>query len=307
MKRARLELSTRYDPKPVEEKWYEHWSSGGYFHAEPNGRKPYCIVIPPPNVTSVLHMGHALNNTIQDVLIRWRRMQGFNSLWVPGVDHAGIATQNVVERELASEGLTRHDLGRDEFVKRVFIWKEQYGGAIIDQLKKLGCSCDWERERFTMDEGLSRAVREAFVTLYERGLIYRGKYIINWCPRCGTALADDEVDRDEHQGHLWHMKYPMENGEGHITVATTRPETMLGDVAVAVNPADDRYKNLIGKRVILPIMNRPMPVIADHAVDKEFGTGALKITPAHDPLDFDIAQRHGLEPLCVMNPDATMN
>jgi len=307
VKRARLELSTRYDPKPVEEKWYEHWSSGGYFHAEPNGREPYCIVIPPPNVTSVLHMGHALNNTIQDVLIRWRRMQGCNSLWVPGVDHAGIATQNVVERELAGEGLTRHDLGRDEFVKRVFIWKEQYGGAIIDQLKKLGCSCDWERERFTMDEGLSRAVREAFVTLYERGLIYRGKYIINWCPRCGTALADDEVERDEHQGHLWYMKYPMENGEGHITVATTRPETMLGDVAVAVNPADDRYRNLIGKRVILPIINRPMPVIADHAVDKEFGTGALKITPAHDPVDFEIAQRHGLEPLCVMNPDATMN
>jgi len=291
----------------VEKERYGHWSSRGYFHPEPDTREPYCIVIPPPNVTSVLHMGHALNNTLQDVLVRWRRMQGYNCLWVPGVDHAGIATQNVVERELSNEGLTRHDLGRDAFVERVFAWKEQYGGAITDQLKRLGCSCDWERERFTMDEGLSLAVREAFVTLYRRGLVYRGKYIINWCPRCGTALADDEVERDEQQGHLWYIRYPLESGDGHVTVATTRPETMLGDVAVAVSPSDPRYAELIGKRAVLPLMGRPIPVIADHAVDKEFGTGALKITPAHDPVDFEIAQRHELQPLCVMNPDGTMN
>ena len=307
MKRAEPGLPSRYDHTPVEDRWYEHWRSRGYFHPEPNARQPYCIVIPPPNVTSVLHMGHALNNTIQDVLVRWRRMQGYSSLWVPGVDHAGIATQNVVERELASEGLTRHDLGRDDFIKRVFAWKEQYGGAITDQLKRLGCCCDWQRERFTMDEGLSRAVREAFVTLYRRGLIYRGKYIINWCPRCGTALADDEVERSEQEGHLWYIKYPLQNGDGHITVATTRPETMLGDVAVAVSPSDPRFEHLVGKRVVLPLMDRPIPVLADHAVDKEFGTGALKITPAHDPVDFEIAQRHALQPLCVMNPDATMN
>jgi len=307
VKRAEPGLPSRYDHTPVEDRWYEHWRSRGYFHPEPNARQPYCIVIPPPNVTSVLHMGHALNNTIQDVLVRWRRMQGYSSLWVPGVDHAGIATQNVVERELASEGLTRHDLGRDDFIKRVFAWKEQYGGAITDQLKRLGCCCDWQRERFTMDEGLSRAVREAFVTLYRRGLIYRGKYIINWCPRCGTALADDEVERSEQEGHLWYIKYPLQNGDGHITVATTRPETMLGDVAVAVSPSDPRFEHLVGKRVVLPLMDRPIPVLADHAVDKEFGTGALKITPAHDPVDFEIAQRHALQPLCVMNPDATMN
>ncbi len=307
MKKHESELPTRYDPKPVEEKWYRYWNDSGFFHTDPDGRESYCIVIPPPNVTAVLHMGQALNNTIQDILIRWNRMRGYNTLWVPGVDHAAIATQNVVERELAKEGLSRHDLGREEFVKRVLAWKDKYGSAIIDQLKKLGCSCDWQRERFTMDEGLSRAVREAFIKLYDRGLIYRGKYIINWCPRCETALSDDEVEREEHQGHLWYIRYPLQDADGAVTVATTRPETMLGDVAVAVHPDDERYTKLVGENVILPIMNRPIPLIADPAVEKEFGTGALKITPAHDPVDFEIAQRHNLDALQVMNTDGTMN
>jgi valyl-tRNA synthetase len=302
-------LSTRYDPAPVESKWYRRWEETGVFSAKAEGDGPaYCIVIPPPNVTGALHMGHALNNTLQDILIRWRRMAGDNALWMPGTDHAGIATQNVVEKALASEGLERHDLGREKFVERVWNWKEEYGSRIINQLKTIGCSCDWPRLRFTMDEGLSRAVREAFVTLYERGLIYRGKYLINWCPRCRTALSDDEVEHEEHQGRLWHLNYPFKDEPRlHITVATTRPETMLGDTAVAVNPKDPRYKEFIGQMLMLPVVNRPIPIIADDAVDPEFGTGAVKVTPAHDPTDFEMGRRHHLPRINVMTEDAKMN
>ncbi len=256
---------------------------------------PYTIVIPPPNVTGALHMGHALNNTIQDILIRWRRMREENVLWMPGTDHAGIATQNVVEKDLADQGLRRQDLGREKFLERVWAWKEEYGLRIIGQLKTIGCSCDWPRLRFTMDQGLSRAVREAFVALHERGLIYRGKYLINWCPRCRTALSDDEVEHEEHQGHLWFLKYPFKDAPRlHVTVATTRPETMLGDTAVAVNPKDDRFKEFIGQSLLLPVANREIPIIADSAVDPEFGTGAVKVTPAHDPTDFEMGLRHNL-------------
>ncbi|MDZ7262007.1 MAG: valine--tRNA ligase [candidate division KSB1 bacterium] len=298
-----------YDPKKVEDKWYEYWQRENYFHAEVNPQKtPYTIVIPPPNVTDVLHMGHAYNNTIQDILIRFRRMQGYETLWLPGTDHAGIATQNVVERKLwKDEQLTRHDLGREKFVERVWQWRQKYGSIIIEQLKKLGCSCDWARERFTMDEGLSRAVLEVFVRLYRKGLIYRGKYIINWCPRCQTALSDEEAIHQEHEGKLWYIKYPLKGSSNFITVATTRPETMLGDVAVAVHPQDPRYKALIGKIVILPVLERPIPIIGDEQVDSEFGTGAVKVTPAHDPNDFEIGNRHGLTPINVMNGDGTMN
>jgi valyl-tRNA synthetase len=302
-------LATRYDPKPVEAKWYSHWESRGYFHARPKADgAPFCIVIPPPNVTSALHMGHALNVTIQDILIRWRRMQGRNALWMPGTDHAGIATQNVVEKELAKKSLRRQGLGREKFLERVWQWREEYGSRIIVQLKKVGCSCDWERIRFTMDEGLSRAVREAFVTLYERGLIYRGKRLINWCPRCCTALSDDEVEHREEQGFLWFIRYPLK-GEPrlHVTVATTRPETMLGDAAVAVNPRDERFGELIGQSLVLPIVEREIPVIADDAVDPEFGTGAVKVTPAHDPADFEMGLRHNLAQINVMTEDGRMN
>ncbi len=302
-------LATRYDPKPVEAKWYSHWESRGYFHARPEtDGVPFCIVIPPPNVTGALHMGHALNVTIQDILTRWRRMQGQNALWMPGTDHAGIATQNVVEKELAKKNLRRQDVGREKFLERVWQWREEYGSRIVNQLKKVGCSCDWERIRFTMDEGLSRAVREAFVTLYERGLIYRGKRLINWCPRCCTALSDDEVEHREEQGFLWFIRYPLK-GEPrlHVTVATTRPETMLGDTAVAVNPRDERFSGLIGQSLVLPIVEREIPVIADDAVDPEFGTGAVKVTPAHDPADFEIGRRHNLEQINVMTEDGRMN
>jgi len=305
---AENQLPTRYDPKAVEEKWYKFWEEGGFFHAEPDGRKMYSIVIPPPNVTGALHMGHALNNSIQDILIRWRRMQNYNTLWMPGTDHAGIATQNVVEKQLAKRGLTRHDLGREKFIEAVWEWKDQYGSRILNQLKRLGCSCDWARERFTMDEGLSAAVREAFVRLYEDGLIYKGKYIVNWCPRCLTAISDDEVEHEEHEGHLWYINYPFkEEPHLHVTVATTRPETMLGDTAVAVHPSDIRYKELVGKTLILPIVGREIPIIAEPMVDPEFGTGAVKVTPAHDPNDFVIGRKHGLESVVVMNPDGTMN
>jgi valyl-tRNA synthetase len=288
-----------YDPTRVEEKYYNVWLEKGYFQAELDASKePFSIVIPPPNITGSLHMGHALNNTLQDILVRFKRMKGYNCLWMPGTDHAGIATQNVVERELAKEGLDRHQLGREEFIRRVWQWREKYGGVIINQLKKLGSSCDWSRERFTMDEGLSRAVREVFVQLYEEGLIYRGDYIINWCPRCHTALSDLEVDHHEIPAHLYHLHYPLEKG-GHCLVVTTRPETMMGDTAVAVNPKDKRYKDLIGTYVILPVVNRRIPIIADAYVDLEFGSGALKITPAHDPYDFEIGQRHNLEAVTV--------
>jgi len=295
-----------YDPKRVEEKWYKLWLEKGYFRADPGSSKePFSIVIPPPNITGSLHMGHALNNTLQDILVRFKRMKGHNCLWMPGTDHAGIATQNVVERELASEGLDRHQLGREEFIKRIWQWKEKYGGVIINQLKKLGASCDWSRERFTMDEGLSRAVKEVFVRLYEEGLIYRGDYIINWCPRCHTALSDLEVDHHEISAHLYHLRYPLEEG-GHFLVVTTRPETMMGDTAVAVNPKDKRHKNSIGKYIILPVVNRRIPIIADAYVDPEFGSGALKITPAHDPYDFEIGQRHNLEAVTVIDGKGRM-
>ncbi|PLX41255.1 MAG: valine--tRNA ligase [Deltaproteobacteria bacterium] len=296
-----------YSPQEFEEKWYDEWTQKGYFHADPHSDKPpFSIVIPPPNVTGILHMGHALNNTLQDVMTRYKRMDGYEALWMPGTDHAGIATQNVVERKLAAEGLTREDLGRDNFIERVWEWRKEYGGTIIRQLKKLGASCDWDRERFTMDEGLSRAVREVFCTLYEEGLIYKGSYIINWCPRCHTALADDEVEHKDSKGNLWHLRYPLEDGSGYIDVATTRPETMLGDTAVAVHPEDERYKDLIGKNLILPVMNRRIPIIADAFVDPTFGSGAVKVTPAHDPNDFEMGLRHSLPTIRVIGENGQM-
>jgi valyl-tRNA synthetase len=301
-----MELPKAYEPREVEEKWYRFWLERGFFHANPNsGKRPFCIVIPPPNVTGSLHMGHALNNTLQDILIRWRRMQGYEALWLPGTDHAGIATQHMVEKELAKENLTREEIGREEFLKRVWEWKEKYGRVIIEQLKRLGASCDWDRERFTMDEGLKEAVKEVFVRLYEEGLIYRDNYIINWCPRCKTALSDLEVERKEEEGRLYYLRYPLEGG-GEIVVATTRPETMLGDTAVAVNPEDERYKDLVGRWVILPVLGRRIPVIADSYVDPQFGSGALKITPAHDVNDFEIAKRHGLPFVKVMDERGVM-
>ncbi len=300
-------LEKAYDPKAVERTWYDVWQKRGYFSPDVSAEAgSYCIVIPPPNVTGSLHMGHALNNTLQDILVRFKRMQGYRTLWQFGMDHAGIATQNVVERQLASEGLSRFDIGRERFVERVWEWKEQYGGIIINQLKKLGASCDWTRERFTMDEGCSRAVREVFVTLYEQGLIYRGNRLINWCPRCHTALSDLEAEHEEIQGNLYYIKYPNASGDAFLTVATTRPETMLGDTAVAVNPSDGRHRAWQGGHVILPLMNRQIPVIADEYVDVEFGTGALKITPAHDPNDFEIGRTYGLELVTVIGQDGTM-
>jgi valyl-tRNA synthetase len=296
-----------YNPHEIEEKQYAESLRRGYFHADPTSSKPpFSIVIPPPNVTGSLHMGHALNNTLQDVLVRYKRMDGYEALWMPGTDHAGIATQNVVERMLAAEGTTREELGREGFVERVWRWKEESGGTIIRQLRRLGASCDWERERFTMDEGLSRAVREVFCRLYEEGLIYRGNYITNWCPRCHTALSDLEVEHEDADGRLWHLSYPLRDGSGSVVVATTRPETMLGDTAVAVHPEDDRYRDLVGKTLLLPLVGREIPIIADAAVDPAFGTGAVKVTPAHDPNDFAIALRHDLLQLQVIGPAGTM-
>ena len=301
-------LAKAYDPQDVEHRWYQFWDEQGFFKADANSTAGhYSIVIPPPNVTGNLHMGHALNNTIQDILIRYHRMKGHNTLWLPGMDHAGIATQNVVERQLAIEGTSREELGREAFVDRVWAWKNQYGGQIIQQLKRLGSSCDWSRERFTMDEGLSRAVREVFVRLYEEGLIYRGQYIINWCPRCRTALADLEVEHEELDSHLYYVHYPFVDGGGWITVATTRPETMLGDTAVAVNPEDPRYREAVGREVYLPVLKRKLPVIADDYVDKTFGTGALKITPAHDPNDFEIGVKYHLPAIKCIGDDGRMN
>jgi valyl-tRNA synthetase len=303
-----FELPSRYDPKDVEGRWYEFWESRGYFHAdEESGREPFSQVIPPPNVTGALHMGHALNNTLQDVIARRKRMLGYEVLWMPGTDHAGIATQNVVERQIEREGTDRHEMGREKFVERVWQWKEQYGGTIISQLKRLGCSCDWERLRFTMDEGCSLAVRTEFKALYDEGLIYRGKYIINWCVRCHTALSDIEVEHEDKSGHLWYVRYPLADGTGDLVVATTRPETMLGDTAVAVHPADERYAGIVGKTVILPLLGRRIPVITDKFVDPEFGTGAVKVTPAHDPNDYEIGLRHALEQINILNTDGTIN
>ena len=302
------EIPKAYSPAEIEEKWYKYWLANGLFESHPDKeKKPYTVVIPPPNITGILTMGHVLNNSIQDVFVRWKRMKGYEACWVPGTDHAGIATQNVVERSLAKEGKDRHSLGREKFVELVWNWRDQYGGTIIKQLKKLGVSCDWQRERFTMDEGLSHAVQEVFVRLYEKGLIYRGKYIVNWCPKDHTAISDDEVEYQEKNGKLYYLRYPLEDGSGHIVVATTRPETMLGDVAVAVNPADERYKHLVGKNLILPLVGRKMKVIADDYVDKEFGTGAVKITPAHDPNDFRVAERHGLEKIIVLDISGKIN
>ena len=301
-------LTKVYEPRAAEAKWYQYWLEHDFFHAaDRSSKKPFSIVIPPPNVTGMLHMGHALNNVLQDICVRYKRMQGYNALWMPGMDHAGIATQNVVEQELAKEGLTRHDLGREKFIERVWEWKAKYGGVIIHQLKRLGCSCDWSRERFTMDEGLSKAVREVFVRLYNDGLIYRGDYIVNWCPRCRTAISDLEVEYHQEAGHLWSIRYPFVEGEGGIVVATTRPETMLGDTAVAVNPNDGRYRGLIGKEVILPLMKRRIPIIADDYVTMEFGSGAVKITPASDPNDFAMAGRHKLEIIRIMDDNAVIN
>ncbi|HEX7549076.1 MAG TPA: valine--tRNA ligase [Candidatus Methylomirabilis sp.] len=296
-----------YDPHGVEERWYRFWEEKGLFHAdETSTGSPYCIVIPPPNVTGSLHMGHALNSTLQDILIRWHRMRGDSTLWMPGTDHAGIATQNVVERKLRQEGLTREDLGREAFVERVWHWKRESGGTIIRQLKTLGASCDWERERFTLDPGLSNAVREVFCRLYDAGLIYRGDYIINWCPRCRTALSDLEVEHQERDGKLWHIRYPLVSGTGEVVVATTRPETMLGDTAVAVHPEDERFRALLGQRVLLPVMGREIPIIADAYVDREFGTGVVKVTPAHDPKDFECGLRHNLPQIKVIADDGRM-
>ncbi|WP_306535982.1 valine--tRNA ligase [Geobacter sp.] len=306
---AEKELAKVYEPQAVEEKWYQTWEREGYFRAEAVSDKPsYSIVIPPPNVTGALHMGHALNNTLQDILCRWKRMSGHNVLWMPGTDHAGIATQNVVERQLAAEGKSRHELGREEFIERVWKWKGESGGQIIGQLKRLGASCDWERERFTMDEGLSRAVREVFVRLYEEGLIYRDNRLINWCPRCHTALSDIEVEHEEKAGSLWHLRYPVVDQPGRfVVVATTRPETMLGDTAVAVHPEDERYADLVGKTVLLPLMNRQIPVVADDYVDREFGTGVVKITPAHDFNDFEVGRRHNLDVVNVFDESGVVN
>jgi len=300
-------MEKTYDPKPVEDKWYARWEEAGCFGADPNAEgEPYSIVIPPPNVTGRLHIGHALNNSIQDILVRWKRMSGYNAVWIPGTDHAGIATQSVVERKLREDGQSRREMGREAFVERVWQWKEEYGSTIINQLRRMGCSCDWSRERFTMDEGLSDAVKEVFIRLYEEGLIYQGNYIINWSPALQTALSDDEVEYEEVKGHLYHIRYPVEGG-GHIVVATTRPETLMGDVAVAVNPRDKRYEDLKTKNVILPVIGRELQVIEDDYVDPEFGTGIVKITPAHDPNDFEMGQRHDLTPINVMNPDGSMN
>ena len=303
-----IQLDKQYEPGEVEKRWGRFWEEKNFFHADETRESPaFSIVIPPPNITGRLHIGHAFNNTLQDILTRWKRMQGCNALWQPGTDHAGIATQNVVEKQLHEEGTGRQDLGREAFVKRVWKWRNESGGTITNQLKKLGCSLDWERDRFTMDEGLSKAVREVFVSLYEEDLIYKGDYIINWCPRCHTALSDLEVEHQDMQGYLYHLKYSVKDGDDFLVIATTRPETMLGDTAVAVNPNDERYQKYKGKKLILPVLNREVPLIEDDYVDTSFGTGALKVTPAHDPNDFELGRKHQLETINIMNPDGTMN
>lgn len=303
----RKELDKVYNPKQFEDRIYADWTEKGYFTPEADPKKqPYTIVIPPPNITGQLHMGHALDETLQDILIRWKRMQGYAALWVPGTDHASIATEAKIVEAMKQEGLSKADLGRDGFMERAWAWKEKFGGRIIEQLKKLGSSCDWTRERFTLDEGCSAAVKEVFVNLYEKGLIYRGERIINWCPHCLTSISDAEVEYSEQEGHFWHLRYPLADGSGWLELATTRPETMLGDTAVAVNPNDDRYKHLVGKTLILPLVNREIPVVADDYVDMEFGTGVVKITPAHDPNDFEVGLRHDLPIINVMTDDAHM-
>ena len=299
------ELAKQYDPAQFEDRIYKFWQEGGYFHAERDeNKKPYTIVIPPPNITGQLHMGHALDETLQDILIRYKRMSGYSTLWLPGTDHAAIATEAKIVEAMRKEGITKEQLGRDGFMKRAWEWKMQYGGRIVEQLKKLGSTCDWERERFTMDEGCSDAVKEVFVKYYNKGLIYRGERMINWCPKCRTSLSDAEVTFEEQAGHFWHLRYPFKDGSGYLELATTRPETLLGDTAVAVNPEDERYKDAVGKMLILPLVGREIPVVADSYVDMEFGTGVVKITPAHDPNDFEVGKRHGLEVINVMTDDA---
>ena len=302
------ELAKTYDPHGLEDRIYKNWLDKKYFHAEvDHSKKPFTIVIPPPNITGQLHMGHALDNTMQDILIRFKRMQGYNALWQPGTDHASIATEVKIIEKLKEEGIDKSDLGREKFLERAWDWKKEYGGRIIEQLKKLGSSCDWDRERFTMDEGCSKAVEEVFVKMHEKGYIYKGSRIINWCPVCNTSISDAEVEYEEQAGHFWHIKYPIVGTDDFLIFATTRPETMLGDTAVAVNPDDDRYKHLIGKTLMIPIVGREIPVVADSYVDMEFGTGAVKITPAHDPNDFEVGKRHGLAEINIMNDDATIN
>ncbi len=299
------ELPKTYDPSSFEDRLYKTWSERGYFKPSDDRNAPtYSIVIPPPNITGQLHMGHALDNTLQDVLVRYKRMKGFSTLWVPGTDHASIATEAKIVEAMRREGITKDDIGRDGFLERAWAWKRTYGGRIVEQLKKLGSSCDWSRERFTMDEGCSEAVREVFVRLYEKGLIYRGKRIINWCPKCLTSISDAEVEYEEQPGHFWHIRYPFEDGSGYVEIATTRPETLLGDTAVAVHPDDERYKNIVGKMLILPLVGRRIPVVADEYVERDFGTGCVKITPAHDPNDFEVGKRHGLEVLDMLTDDA---
>ena len=302
------ELPKHYQPQEAEARWGRFWEENAFFRADPNAEgEPYCIVIPPPNVTGVLHMGHGLDETIQDTLIRFERMRGKNVVWVPGTDHAGIATQHVVVEKLRREGREPFEMGREAFIEEVWKWKEEHGNRIVSQLRRLGCSCDWEREAFTLDESRARAVRTAFKRLYDRGLIHRGEYLVNWDPVQKTALSDDEVEYEEEKGHLWHLRYPLEDGSGHVTVATTRPETMLGDTAVAVNPTDERWIHLIGKNVILPLVDRPIPIIADDFVKKDFGSGLVKITPGHDPNDFLCGQRHDLPMINVMTDDGHIN
>jgi len=299
------ELDKQYSPQNVEDRTYKFWCDHKYFHAEVNpNKKPYTIVIPPPNITGQLHMGHALDETLQDILIRWRRMEGYETLWLPGTDHASIATEAKIVEAMRKEGITKEEIGREKFLERAWEWKAQYGGRIVEQLKKLGSSCDWDRERFTLDEGCSKAVREVFCKLYDKGLIYRGERIINWCPHCLTSISDAEVEYEDQAGHFWHLRYPFKDGSGYLELATTRPETLLGDTAVAVNPNDERYKDMVGKTLILPIVHREIPVIADDYVDIEFGTGVVKITPAHDPNDFEVGLRHNLEVINVLTPDA---
>ena len=301
-------LEKTYNPKEIEDKLYQKWCENKYFHAEVDrSKKPFTIVMPPPNITGKLHMGHALDNTMQDILIRYKRMQGYNALWIPGTDHAAISTEVKVTNQLKDEGIDKKELGREKFLERTWQWKEEYGGTITSQLKKMGVSCDWDRERFTMDEGCSKAVEEVFISLYEKGYIYKGSRIINWCPKCNTSLSDAEVEHEEQDGHFWHIKYPIVGTDRFLEIATTRPETMLGDTAIAVHPDDERYKDIVGMKALLPLVNKEIPIVADYYVDKEFGTGAVKITPAHDPNDFEVGKRHNLEEINIMNDDATIN
>ena len=301
-------LEKTYNPKAIEDKLYSRWCENKYFHAEiDRSKKPFTTVMPPPNITGKLHMGHALDNTLQDILIRYKRMQGYNALWVPGTDHAAISTEVKVTNQLKDEGIDKKELGREKFLERTWQWKEEYGGTIKSQLMKLGSSCDWDRERFTMDEGCSKAVEEVFIKLYEEGYIYKGSRIINWCPVCKTSLSDAEVEHEEQEGHFWHIKYPIVGTDDYLEIATTRPETMLGDTAIAVHPDDERYQDIVGKKAVLPLVNREIPIVADYYVDKEFGTGAVKITPAHDPNDFEVGKRHNLPEINIMNDDATIN